>query len=91
MVFESLCIDLIPDRQIHRQTDTHTDTRTDRQADTRTDTQTDRYTDRQADIKLEIRRHRTYQVLIRIIRENKVLQERGKAKFENENYNTFSS
>ena len=54
MEVKSLCIDLMPDRQIHGQTDTHrytdrqthTDTRTDRQANTPTDRHTDRQTDR---------------------------------------------
>ena len=71
----------MPDRQIHRQTDTHTDTRT----DTQIHGQTGRHKVGNQEA------NRTYRVSIRIIRENKVLQERGKAKFENENYNKFLS
>ena len=75
MEVKSLCIDLMPDRQIHGQTDR----------------QIHRQTGRHKVGNQEA--NRTYRVLIRIIREKKVLQERGKAKFENENenYNKFSS
>ena len=75
MEVKSLCIDLMPDRQIHGQTDR----------------QIHRQTGRHKVGNQEA--NRTYRVSIRIIRENKVLQERGKAKFENENenYNKFSS
>ena len=66
MEVKSLCIDLMPDRQIHGQTDR----------------QIHRQTGRHKVGNQEA--NRTYRVSIRIIRENKVLQERGKAKFENE-------
>ena len=64
MEVKSLCIDLMPDRQIHGQTDRLTDRQTHRQTDTQTvrqtNTQTDRNTDRQidgqTDIKLEIKK-----------------------------------
>ena len=55
MEVKSLCIDLMPDRQIQGQTNTRTDRQkhgqteeqTHRQTNTRRDTQTDRHTDRQ--------------------------------------------
>ena len=57
MEVKSLCIDLMPDRQIHGQTDRltdrqiqgQTDRQIDRQTDAQTDTQADRQTDRNTD------------------------------------------
>ena len=71
MEVKSLCIDLMPDKEIHGQRDTHTDrnthTRTNRQTHGQTDTDrnTDRMTDRQDDNKVRNKEeNRTHQISI---------------------------
>ena len=61
MEVKSLCIDLMPEKEVHGQRDTHTDKIT----DTRTDRQTDRHTYRQNDNKVRNKEeNRTHQTSI---------------------------
>ena len=73
MEFKSLCIDLMPYRQIHGQADTQIRGQTDRHTDRQTNTWTDRQIHGQTG-RHKVRNqeaNRTYQVLIRIIGEKR--------------------